>query len=291
MLDEPTIGQHPADLERFLPAFRELAGPVIYVEHDRAAAAAADHAIDMGPEAGKNGGNVIFSGSPEELWRADTPTGRYFSLREQVMTPKPRSEPDRFMTIRKANAHNLRNIDVNIPLGRLTVITGVSGSGKSTLVEDVILPTLLGNSPVGCNSIQGPGMRPVMVDQSPIGRNPRSNPATYTRLSDIIRDIFAEASGLSKSYFSFNRPEGACENCDGIGATEMQMRYLPSVWIPCEKCSGLQFNEQALNATMKMGDRNLSVAELYSLPIQDVSGLLSETPLYSPRIKRKQTAF
>jgi excinuclease ABC subunit A len=288
VLDEPTIGQHPADIEKFLPAFRELAGPVIFVEHDRVAAAAADHAIDIGPEAGNKGGKVVFSGSPEELWQADTPTGRHFSLREQVMTPEPRPAPDRFMTILRANAHNLKNIDVKIPLGRLTVITGVSGSGKSTLVEDVILPTLVGNSPVGCDSIDCPNIKPIMVDQSPIGKNPRSNPATYTKLSDIIRDIFAEASGLSKSYFSFNRPEGACENCEGIGATEVQMRYLPAIWTPCEKCGGLQFNEQALNATIKMENKSLSIAELYSLPIQDIGNLFSGTPSFSSYKKKAE---
>ncbi|MBN1566727.1 MAG: ATP-binding cassette domain-containing protein [Acidobacteria bacterium] len=287
ILDEPTIGQHPADIEKFLPAFRKLAGPVIYVEHDRAAAASADHAIDIGPDAGTNGGRVVFSGSPDKLWIADTPTGRYFSLREKVMTPKPRPVPDRFMTIRKANAHNLKSIDVTIPLGRLTVITGVSGSGKSSLVEDVILQTLEGKSPTGCSSIDCPNMRPVMVDQSPIGRNPRSNPATYTKLSEVIRDLFADASGLSKSYFSFNRSEGACPACEGIGATEVQMRYLPSLWIPCEECGGLRFNQKALSATLKMGDRNLTIAELYGLPIQEASGLLSESPLYSSSYKKK----
>jgi len=135
VLDEPTVGQHPADIERFLPAFRELAGPVIYVEHDRVAAAAADHAIDMGPEAGRNGGKVVFSGSPEELWLADTPTGRHFSLREQVMTPKPRSAPDRFMIVRKANAHNLRNIDVHIPWAGLRSSQECQDPGKVPLLK------------------------------------------------------------------------------------------------------------------------------------------------------------
>jgi excinuclease ABC subunit A len=282
VLDEPTIGQHPADVAQFLPAFRDLAGPVIYVEHDRVAVAEADQTIDLGPGAGKEGGEVIFTGSPAGLWKADTPTARYFSLRDRVMTPELRPPADQILLVRGAHQHNLKHIDVKLPIGRLTVITGVSGSGKSTLVEHVLVPTLKKKKPIGCKGIEGPLIEPVMVDQRPIGKNPRSNPATYTKLSDVIRDLYAEATGLSKSHFSFNRPEGACPTCNGIGATEIKMRYLPSLWIPCADCDGQRFNDEVLATTVKFGNQKLSIADFYSLPIQEIGNLILKSPLLSP---------
>jgi excinuclease ABC subunit A len=162
-------------------------------------------------------------------------------------------------------------------LGRLTVITGVSGSGKSTLVEHVLVPSMTKNRPIGCRAFEGPKMKLVMVDQSPIGRNPRSNPATYTKLSDAIRDLFAEATGLSKSHFSFNRPEGACPECKGIGAAEIKMRYLPSIWLPCEACEGQRFKPEVLEASVDFGGRILSVADFYARPIREIQNLLANT--------------
>jgi excinuclease ABC subunit A len=289
VLDEPTIGQHPADVARFLPAFRELAGPVVYVEHDRVAATVADRAIDLGPGAGKEGGQVVFSGAPAELWKADTPTGRYFSLRDRVMVPQPRSRPERFLTIHGAHQHNLKDIDVQIPIGRLTVITGVSGSGKSTLVEHVLVPSLKDRVPAGCLEIEGPALKPVLVDQSPIGRNPRSNPATYTKLSDIIRDLYAEGTGLSVSHFSFNRPEGACPSCKGMGAIEVKMRYLHSTWIRCADCAGQRFNEEVLAARVAFGAQWLSIADCYQLSIEEAATLFdAETRLPPARARAAQ---
>jgi excinuclease ABC subunit A len=288
VLDEPTIGQHPADVTRFLPAFRDLPGSVIYVEHDRVAAAAADHAIDLGPGAGKEGGKITFSGSPEGLWRTDTPTGRFFSLRTRVMTPQSRSDPERFLVLRGTHRHNLKHVDITIPLGRLTVISGVSGSGKSTVVEHVLVPTLTQHKATGCDSVEGPRMEPVLVTQAPIGRNPRSNPATYTKLSDIIRDLFASHTDLSKSCFSFNRPEGACPVCRGMGATEVRMVHLPSVWIPCARCDGRRFNETTLNAEVPFQGRMLSIGDLYSLSIAEVRDLLLKSSRLSP--PRRETA-
>jgi excinuclease ABC subunit A len=288
VLDEPTIGQHPADVARFLPAFQDLLGPVIYVEHDRVAAAQADQVVDLGPGAGKEGGEVVFTGSLAGLWKVDTPTGRYFSLRDRAMTPDPRPVSDRFLLVRGAHQHNLKHIDVKLPIGRLTVITGVSGSGKSTLVEHVLALTLKEKKPHGCEGIEGPSIKPVMVDQSPIGKNPRSNPATYTKLSDIIRDLFAEATGLSKSHFSFNRPEGACPTCKGIGATEIKMRYLRSLWIPCADCAGQRFNEEVLAATVMFGDQELSIADFYSLSIREVGDIVSKSPWLS--LSRRRAA-
>ncbi|UCD96547.1 MAG: hypothetical protein JSV35_00385 [Candidatus Bathyarchaeota archaeon] len=284
VLDEPTIGQHPADVARFLPAFRDLPGPVIYIEHDRGAAAEADLVVDLGPGAGKAGGEVIFTGSPTELWKANTPTGRHFSLRSRVTALKPHPPPERYLLLKGASKHNLKQLDIKLPISRLSVITGVSGSGKSTLVEHVLLPSLMEKQPVGCEGVEGPVIKPVMVDQTPIGRNPRSNPATYTKLSDIIRDLYAKATGLSKSHFSFNRPEGACPICKGIGATEIRMRYLPSIWIPCTDCDGQRYSDKVLATRVEFGDRNLSIADLYALSIEEVKDLLLQAPwLTQPR--------
>ncbi|OGO18565.1 MAG: hypothetical protein A2Z14_13060 [Chloroflexi bacterium RBG_16_48_8] len=283
VLDEPTIGQHPSDVSNLLEGFRQLKGPVVYVEHDRIAAACANAAIDLGPGAGSEGGQVIFQGTPAELWEADTPTGRYFSLRERVQIPEPRTKSEDFMIVRGATLHNLKGIDVPIPIGRLTVITGVSGSGKSTLVENVLYTSLKGAQVVGCKGIDGPILKPILVDQSPIGRNPRSNPATYTKLSDIIRDHYAERTGLSASHFSFNRPEGACPTCNGMGAVEIKMRYLPSTWIPCAGCDGQRFSDEVLASRVSFGDRQLSIADFYRLSVSEATKLLLEEEAITDR--------
>jgi excinuclease ABC subunit A len=286
ILDEPTVGQHPADIQRLLPAFRELTGPVVFVEHDRTAAAGADQAVELGPGAGHTGGQIIFRGTPEQLWLADTATGQYFSQRKYVQLAKKRSKPDRFLTIRDAYLRNLNHIDVPIPLERFTVITGVSGSGKSTLVEDVLVPSLLNLKPTGCKEIDGPQIHPTLVDQSPIGRNPRSNPATYTKLSDIIRDLFAGETGLPAASFSFNRPEGACSACGGLGAVEVSMRYLPSTWIACSECEGLRFTDSVLAARLRTGKTHLSIAEFYQMSIGEVREFfLAETRLPAAKLQ------
>jgi len=286
VLDEPTIGQHPYDVAKLLPAFRELAGPVIFVEHDRMAAAAADYAIDLGPGAGHSGGDIVFTGTPYELWKTNTSTGRYFSFREKVKAPEHRREPHKFLGLRGVHLRNLKNFDILIPLGRFTVITGVSGSGKSTLL-DVLVPSLESKNPKGCNKIEGPILKPVLVDQSPIGRNPRSNPATYTKLADIIRDLFAAATGLSPSHFSFNRPEGACPVCKGMGAIEVHMRYLPSTWIICERCEGKRFSEEVLASTVHFGNKNLSIADFYRLSIDETIPLLLRDGRLSEKSRRQ----
>ena len=238
LLDEPTIGQHPADVARLLPVLQNLAGPVIFIEHDRQATVFADNVIDIGPGAGKEGGEIIFTGTPAELWKVDTPTSKYFSLKEKVIIPKHRPKPQIFLTIEKAFQNNLKEIYVKLPLNRLTVVTGVSGSGKSSLVEDVLFATLKGKEPIGCDGIKGPKVKPIMVDQGPIGKNPRSNPATYTKIADIIRSLFSKATKLKATYFSFNTPEGQCPTCKGMGALEIKMRYLPSNWLTCSECNG-----------------------------------------------------
>ncbi|TFG07550.1 ATP-binding cassette domain-containing protein, partial [Candidatus Thorarchaeota archaeon] len=275
VLDEPTIGQHPVDVSTLVEAFRELKGPVIYVEHDRVAAALADHAIDLGPGAGAYGGEVVFSGSSSELWKSDTTTGKYFSLRDRVQVRKTRPPPAKFIEVIGAAAHNLKEIDVKIPLGRLTTVTGVSGSGKSSLVEDVLVKSLKAEEPIECSEIHGK-LRPVLVDQSPIGRNPRSTPATYTKLSDIVRDYFAEKTGLTSSHFSFNRPEGACPTCKGMGALEVKMRYLASTWITCSDCEGKRYNDEVLEGRADLGGKLLNIAEFYDLSIGEAHSLFKK---------------
>jgi excinuclease ABC subunit A len=276
ILDEPTIGQHPADVARLLPVLQNLAGPVIFIEHDRQAAVSADSVIDIGPGAGRDGGNIIFTGTPTELWKADTPTGKFFSSREKVKTPKHRPKAQIFLTIKKAGKHNLKNIDCKIPLNRLTVITGVSGSGKSTLVEDVLFSTLKGKEPIGCDEIKGPKVKPIMVDQGPIGKNPRSNPATYTKIADLIRKLFAKASKFKATYFSFNTPEGQCPTCNGMGALEIKMRYLPSNWVTCSDCNGQRFSEEILTEKVKFGNKEYSIAEFYDLSIFEVAQIFEK---------------
>ncbi len=276
VIDEPTIGQSPADVSRLLPSFRELLGPVVFVEHDRVAAAEADWAIDIGPGAGDQGGEIVFEGTPSQLWKSNTTTGEYFSLRKQVPVVEPRPTPSEFITIHSAFQHNLKNIDVKIPLECLTVISGVSGSGKSTLVEHVLVPSLEQKTPAGCKMVSGKHLKPVLVDQSPIGKNPRSNPGTYTKLSDIIRDFYAQETGLSASHFSFNRPEGACPTCQGMSALEVKMRYLPSIWITCSTCEGQRFSDEVLAAKVAFGDQELSIADFYNLSISEIHRLISQ---------------
>jgi excinuclease ABC subunit A len=282
VLDEPTIGQHPTDIARFLPAFKDLPGPVVYVEHDRLAAAAADRVIDLGPGAGVDGGEVVFEGTPSDLWLADSVTGHYFSLRKRVESTLTLPKTDQKLIIKGARKHNLLSIDVEIPLGRLSVVTGVSGSGKSTLIEHVVVPSLKQQKPINCSEFGTVQIKPILVDQTPIGRNPRSNPATYTKLSEYIRDIFAEATGLSKSHFSFNRPEGYCQDCKGLGAVEIKMRYLPSIWISCSTCEGKRFNNDVLAKTVNFNNIKLTIAEIYDSQIGDLWGLISKSDYLTP---------
>ncbi|MBN2532790.1 MAG: ATP-binding cassette domain-containing protein [Spirochaetales bacterium] len=278
ILDEPTIGLHPADVARLMPVLRGLPGSVIFVEHDRIAAAFADHALDLGPGAGQKGGEILFSGTPDKLWKQKTPTGLYFSMQKKVPVPAKRTPPTDFITIVAAYCHNLKEITVKIPLKRLTVITGVSGSGKSTLVHHVLAASLDAGKPRGCSAIEGIRLKPIHVDQGPIGVNPRSNPATYSGLAPIIRDFFAQETGYSSSHFSFNRPGGACPVCNGMGATEVKMKYLPSDWIQCAACCGKRFNEQVLKQVISLKGKRYSIADVFDLEIEQAFSLFCQNP-------------
>ncbi|MFX1313240.1 MAG: ATP-binding cassette domain-containing protein [Promethearchaeota archaeon] len=287
VLDEPTIGQHVKNVTSFLPIFHKLPGPVIFVEHDRIAAATANNAIDLGPGAGTSGGSIIFEGVTSELWASDTPTGEFFSLRKNVILPKKRPKPNLFLKIEGANMHNLKEIDVQIPLNRLTVITGVSGSGKSTLIENVLHSSLQMKKPIGCKNIIGPSLKSVIVDQSPIGKNPRSNPATYTKISETIRKLYSKETGLSISHFSFNRREGACSTCKGMGALEIKMRHLPSSWIPCPVCKEERFNEEVRKKKVTFGEKTYSISEFYDLSIYEISDLFEKERRLTPNDLKK----
>ncbi|MFX1279093.1 MAG: hypothetical protein ACFFA3_06725 [Promethearchaeota archaeon] len=281
VLDEPTIGLAASDIIQFLPAFRDLAGPVVYVEHDRMAAAIADNSIDIGPGAGKKGGEIVFTGPPRELWQQDTKTGRYFSFREKVHIPKMRPPPRQFLEIEGVHLRNLKNIDIKIPLERLTVVSGVSGSGKSTFVKDVLVASLTKKENIGCKGIRGSPIKPVLVDQSPIGKNPRSNPATYTKLSDIVRNLFAKASGLSISHFSFNRKEGQCPKCKGIGAEEIKLPYIAPIWLPCEMCNGKRFNEEVMQVKVEFNGQKASIGDFYELSIEEATPFILNSTFLS----------
>ena len=284
LLDEPTIGQHPQDIDLLMTALAELSGPVIYIEHDRIAAACADAVLDLGPGAGTQGGEIVFSGTPTDLWLADTTSGRFFSGREICALPAQRDQPDQFFAIRGAHQHNLQDLDVHLALGRINVICGVSGSGKSTLVEDVLYASMHAREPIGCSGLDVTDLKAELIDQSPIGRNPRSNPATYTKLLDIIRECYALNTGLDATCFSFNTSKGACPVCKGMGAVEVKMRYLPSTWITCSECEGMRFTDEVLDSRVTFSDGcAYSIADFLNLTVSEAIPQLRSAPGLSER--------
>jgi excinuclease ABC subunit A len=275
VVDEPTIGLDPGAVGRLLRELGRLPGPVVLVEHDPAAVALADHVVELGPGAGPAGGRVVFEGPPAALWRADTESGRWFSA-TSAREPRPGPPPGEPVTVRGAEKHNLRGFDCGFPVGALTVVAGPSGAGKTTLVRDVLVATLEAGEPRGCRGLDGKPLRPILVDQAPIGRNPRSNPATYTGLASRIRAIYARATGLPGSAFSFNRPDGACPECSGMGAVEVKLTYLPSEWLPCEACGGQRFTTEVRAARVTLaGGETYGIAELYEATVDEAAGLLA----------------
>jgi excinuclease ABC subunit A len=263
VLDEPSIGLHPRDTRRLidiLKSLRDLGNTVLVVEHDPDTIAAADRVIDLGPGAGELGGKLLFSGTYEEILKdPKSITGRYLSGEMRIPVPNIRHKTaGKFLRLSGATQHNLKNVDAMIPLGMLTVVTGVSGSGKSTLVHDVIYKALQAKKNGGsekefCDRLDGDYQirEVVIVDQSPIGRTPRSNPATYLKAFDAIRDVFADAPdakrrGYTAGHFSFNVPGGRCETCQGDGTVTVEMQFLADVELVCEECRGTRFKSSVL---------------------------------------------
>ncbi len=273
ILDEPSIGLHPRDTARLikvLKQLRDLGNTVIVVEHEEEIMRAADRIIDIGPEAGYNGGNVVFNGTPKELKKASgSLTADYLTGRKNIQTPKHVRGWSNYIEIKGARENNLKGIDVRIPLGVMTCITGVSGSGKSSLVKGILYPAVkrrlfeTGLKPGNFESLSGDVdlLRSIeMIDQNPIGKSLRSNPVTYTKAYDYIRKIFAEQpyavnNSMTPSYFSFNRPGGRCEECQGDGYVTVGMQFMADIVLTCEHCGGKRFNEDVLE--VKYRDRSI----------------------------------
>ncbi len=268
ILDEPSIGLHQRDNLRLIETLkhlRDIGNSVVVVEHDQETIEEADYVVDFGPAAGVHGGEVVFAGTPEGLLRSGTLTGEYLSGHKRIETPSARRTPERgWLTVEGASANNLQGIDVSLPVGCLVSVTGVSGAGKSSLINQILSPALANhfhnaNRAVGAHSrIAGLDAFDKVIDinQQPIGRTPRSNPATYTKVWDSIREAFAgtveaRAAGFEKSRFSFNVKGGRCEACKGDGSIKIEMHFLADVYVPCEVCSGRRFNEATLRVRHK----------------------------------------
>ncbi|MEX2394700.1 MAG: ATP-binding cassette domain-containing protein, partial [Actinomycetota bacterium] len=271
VLDEPTIGLHHTDLKRLLDAIAGLPGPVLMVEHDRTAVAMADDVVEIGPGGGTAGGHLVFQGPPAELWNADTPSGRGFSANIRSLRERRTADGER-IRLAGARERNLKGFDCEIPVGLLTVVTGPSGAGKTTLVRDVMLASIDAGEATGCESIDTPKLRAIAVDQSPLGNNPRSNPATYTKLFDRVRTVFANATGRSVSEFTFNRTEGACPDCEGMGAIEIQLPYVAATWVTCEACEGRRYKPEVLESRWN----GLTIADVLDQSVDDASELFVE---------------
>ena len=300
VLDEPTIGLHPRDNGRLLKALkklRDLNNTLILVEHDREVITAADRVYDFGPGAGRLGGTIVGKGTPKQLAKSKTSlTGQFLSGREEIAIPKTRRMTDNksaippgngWLEVRGARHHNLRDVDLRIPLGTLTCVTGVSGSGKSSLIEHTLAVALTrrlhrgGGTPGPHDEITGVELinKVITIDQRPLGSTPKSNPATYTGVFDWIRELYsrlpdAKVRGYRPGRFSFNKAGGRCEACEGNGEKCIEMHFLPDVWIRCEECNGRRFNEETL--TVKY--RGKSIADVLEMPIGEAATLFENIP-------------
>jgi excinuclease ABC subunit A len=298
VLDEPSIGLHPRDTQRLidiLKSLRDLGNTVLVVEHDPDTIQAADSVIDLGPGAGELGGHLLFSGSYDAMLREHKSlTGRYLSGELRIPVPNNRHKPNgKFLRLSGANLHNLQNVDLMVPLRTLTVVTGVSGSGKSTLVHDVLYRALAakhnGNSVKEfCDRLDGDSeiREVVIVDQSPIGRTPRSNPATYLKAFDAIRDVFAETPdakrrGFTAGHFSFNVPGGRCETCQGDGTVTVEMQFLADVELVCEECRGTRFKSGVLD--VKFHGKNIH--DVLQMTVREALTFFANVPKIISKLK------
>ena len=300
ILDEPSIGLHQRDNERLiatLERLRDLGNTVIVVEHDEGTMLAADHLVDLGPGAGEHGGRLVAEGTPEHVMAVeDSATGQYLSGKREIPIPKKRRRPSGYIEVEGAAQHNLRKIDVKVPLGVFCAVTGVSGSGKSTLVNEVLYKAVANRlhrakqRPGAHKRISGLDQvdKIINIDQSPIGRTPRSNPATYIGLFDHIRDLFsrtqeARARGYKPGRFSFNVKGGRCEVCRGDGQIKIEMHFLPDVYVPCEQCHGKRYNRETLEVRFK----SRTIADVLDMTVEEAVGFFE----HIPKIKRRLQAL
>ncbi|MGH2943631.1 MAG: excinuclease ABC subunit UvrA, partial [Solirubrobacteraceae bacterium] len=298
ILDEPSIGLHQRDNEKLiatLERLRDLGNTVIVVEHDEQTMRAADHLVDLGPGAGEHGGEIVAQGTAADVERVpESLTGQFLARTRVIEIPPQRRTPSGYVEIRGAAENNLKAIDVKVPLGVLTAVTGVSGSGKSTLVNEVLFKAV-GNRlhrarqrPGRHTAILGLGQldKIIQVDQSPIGRTPRSNPATYTGLFDVIRDLFsktqeARTRGYKPGRFSFNVKGGRCEVCRGDGQIKIEMHFLPDVYVPCEQCHGKRYNRETLDVRFK----GKTIADVLDMPVEEAVEFFQHIPKIRRRLE------
>lgn len=298
ILDEPSIGLHQRDNRRLLQTLlrlRDMGNTVLVVEHDAATMHAADHIVDMGPGAGVHGGSIVVQGSPVEVMnRSDSLTGQYLRGEKRVALPERTRRPKGWLRVVGANKHNLKSVNVKIPLGLLTCVTGVSGSGKSTLVLEVLFPSLsqllYQKTPrmEGCRALKGAESldKVIDIDQSPIGRTPRSNPATYTGLFTFIRELFAGLSesrvrGYRPGRYSFNVKGGRCESCQGGGLLKIEMHFLPDVYVTCEACKGRRYNHETLDVRHK----GKNIADVLTMTVAEASEFFTHIPSIATKLK------
>ena len=291
ILDEPSIGLHQRDNDKLIATLkhlRDLGNTLIVVEHDEDTMRAADYVVDIGPGAGEHGGELVAAGTAEDIMKVPASiTGRYLSGDLRIDVPAERLKPSGFLTIRGATENNLKDIDVNIPLGVMTCITGVSGSGKSSLINEILYKTLARDLnrahtiPGKSRGIEGIEQldKVINIDQSPIGRSPRSNPATYTGTFDLIRDLFAgtidaKTRGYQKGRFSFNVKGGRCEACSGDGIIKIEMHFLPDVYVPCEVCHGQRYNRETLEVKYK----GKNICEVLNMTVEEAVKFFENVP-------------
>ena len=298
ILDEPSIGLHQRDNDKLIAALknlRDLGNTLIVVEHDEDTMRAADHIIDIGPGAGANGGYVVAEGTADDIMKCENSiTGDYLSGRKKIEVPDVRRKPTGWLTVKNAYENNLKHIDVDIPLGIMTCVTGVSGSGKSSLVNEILYKKLarrLNKSRIkagkhdhiiGYDALD----KIINIDQSPIGRTPRSNPATYTGTFDLIRDLFAgtkdaKARGYGKGRFSFNVSGGRCEACRGDGIIKIEMHFLPDIYVPCEVCGGKRYNRETLEVKYK----GKSINEVLDMTVDEACEFFANVPRILKKIE------
>jgi excinuclease ABC subunit A len=301
ILDEPSIGLHQRDNERLIRSLkdlRDIGNTVVVVEHDKDMMLSADYIIDIGPMAGRKGGEVVFQGTPKDMLKTHTITAEYLNGIRTIAVPKERRKGNgKFITIHGAKGNNLKNVDISFPLGELIVVTGVSGSGKSTLINETLQPILSQHfyrslkKPMAYDSVEGIDNidKVVNVDQSPLGRTPRSNPATYTGVFSDIRSLFvglpeAKVRGYKPGRFSFNVKGGRCETCKGNGYRTIEMNFLPDVMVPCEVCHGKRYNRETLEVRYK----GKSIADVLDMTINQAVEFFENVPAILQKIKTIQ---